>query len=99
MPSQKPRVAMILPDPTRRALFALAAALERPAATLAAELLTEMVPQMEGLTKYAIAMKAGKSKAAKQAMAHMMGDAFADAMSASQPELFEAGKAKGKAKR
>ncbi len=76
------------------ALGGLGDALGRPPATIAREMLVEIIPQLEGLTKLAIAAKSGNKVAAKRALVHMMGDNMAEIMSMQQPELF--GKAKRK---
>jgi hypothetical protein len=95
MPSAKLRTAIILPDSTRAAFIALAAAQGRPLATVIAELLHEMEPQIISLAKLTEHAKAGRTGQMKQALRHMLGDAMAEVMTVSQPELF---KAKGKRK-
>jgi hypothetical protein len=70
------------------ALADLSDALGKPASTLAVELLTEMIPQMEGIAKWARAAKSGNKAAAKRAVAHMVGDQLAEMMALAQPELF-----------
>jgi len=88
MPSQKPRLALTVSPELQLALANLAEALGKPAATVAAEMLQELIPQFEGLTKFAKAAKSGNKVAAKRAMAHMLGDSMADMMAMQQPELF-----------
>ena len=88
MPSQKPRIALTLAPELQVALANLAEAVGKPAATVAAELLFEMIPQLEGLTKLAKAAKSGNKAAAKRAMVHMLGDNMAEMMAMQQPELF-----------
>lgn len=88
MPSHRKRMALTLPDPVSEALSTLAAAVGKPVATVAVELLTEMAPQMLDLAKIARAQKAGNQAAAKRAVQHMLGDALAEVMSTQQPELF-----------
>jgi hypothetical protein len=83
-------MALTLPDDLSAALGELSEALEKPAATIATELLVEMIPQLIGIAKVARATKAGNKAAAKQAMRHMMGDAMAEIITAQQPELFPA---------
>lgn len=82
------RMALTLKPDVERALFDLADALEKPAATVAAELLQEMVPQMEGLAKVARASRAGNKAAARRALTNLLGDAMAEVITANQPELF-----------
>ncbi len=72
------RMAMTLPPETADALFDLADAIERPAATVAQELLTEIVPQLHDLAKIARLTKAGKGSAAKRALVHMIGDSMGE---------------------
>lgn len=78
MPSRRPRMMLTLDPEVVAALSDLADAMGKPAATVAAELLTEAVPQVKGLAKYARALKAGKKDAAKRALSHMLGDAMAE---------------------
>jgi hypothetical protein len=94
MPSSRPRIQLLLPDTTRAAFGALAAAQGRPLATVIAELLHEMEPQIISLAKLTEHAKAGRTGQMKQALRHMMGDALAEAMTANQPELFVKGKRK-----
>jgi hypothetical protein len=51
-------------------------------------LLTSALPSIEGTTKMLRAVNAGNKAAAKRALTHMVGDAAAQMMGASQPELF-----------
>lgn len=94
MPSQKPRMALTLPEDVYAAIHGLADAVGKPASKVVTELLQEMVPQLEGLAKIARAGKAGNKAEAKRALQHMFGDSMAELMSAEQPGLF--GKPKGK---
>ncbi len=94
MPTRKTRMALTLTPELEAALDDLAEALGKPAATLAVELLHELIPQLEGLAKVARAAKSGNKAAAKRALVHMVGDNMAELMSMHQPELF-----KSKAKR
>jgi predicted DNA-binding protein len=88
MPSQKPRIALTVSPELYVVLSNLAEALGKPAATVAAEMLHELIPQLEGLTKFAIAAKSGNKAAAKRAMVYMVGDSMAEMMAMQQPELF-----------
>jgi predicted DNA-binding protein len=88
MPSQKPRIALTLSPELHTALSGLAEAFGKPMATLATEMLQELIPQLEGLTKVAKAAKSGNKAAAKRAMIHMVGDNMAEMMAMQQPELF-----------
>ncbi len=82
------RVALTLPPELLTALDGLATALGRPMATVVSEILVELIPQFEGLTKLALASKAGNKAAAKRALVHMLGDNMAEMMQMQQPELF-----------
>jgi predicted DNA-binding protein len=84
-------MALTLPDHVRDAVYDLADAVGKPASKVVAELLEEMVPQLEGLAKVARAAKSGNKAAAKRALTHMFGDAMAEHM---QSDLFRKGKAK-----
>jgi len=88
MPTLKPRVALILPPETREAFVALSKALGKPLGATIIELLVEMTPQIRDLARMAAQVKAGKALAAKRTLAHMIGDAAAQIVSAGQPELF-----------
>lgn len=88
MPTQKPRIAVTLDPKADRALDNLAEAMGKPKATIVSELLLEMVPQLEGLAKISRAAKAGNKAAAKRALRHLMGDAFAEAVALTQPDLY-----------
>jgi len=87
-------MAMTVPDKLSTALADLADALEKPAATVAMELLTEMIPQIEGLAKLTRAAKSGNKEAAKRALVHMVGDNLAEMMASQQPDMFPAKRAK-----
>ena len=98
MPTKQRRMALTLKPHVEAALFDFAEAIGKPAATLAAELLEEMVPQLEDLAKIARHTKAGNKAAAKRALTHMVGDGLAELMQQTQPELFGKPKAKAKSK-
>jgi predicted DNA-binding protein len=95
MPSKKPRLALTLPPETRDAIRDLAEATGKPEATVVAELLGEMVPQLHDLAKLTRAAKTGSKRAAQAALRDLMGNAMAEIMTEAQPELFGA---KGKRK-
>lgn len=78
MPTRKPRMSLTLDDDVAAALHDLADALQKPAATVVSNLLQDMLPQLEGLAKVARASRSGNSAQAKRALAHMVGDAFAE---------------------
>lgn len=80
-------MALTLSDECAEALNDLADALGKPASTVAAELLHEMVPQLEGLAKYARHAKAGNKAAAKRALVHLIGDGMAEVISDQQRDL------------
>jgi hypothetical protein len=94
MPSTRRRMALTLSEDLERVLFDLAEVLDKPAAKVATEMLTEMIPQLEGLAKIHRATKAGNKVAAKAALRHMVGDSMAELMAQSQPDMFTAKKAK-----
>ena len=91
MPSRKPRMALTLSLELDAALADLADALQKPAATVANELLVEMIPQIHGLAKFARHAKAGNKAAAKKALVHMVGDNMAEFMSQHQRDLIPKG--------
>lgn len=88
-------MALTLTPELGACLADLGEALNKPASTLVVELLHEMIPQLEGLSKIARAAKSGNKVAAKRALVHMVGDNLAELMAMQQPELF---KSKAKAK-
>jgi predicted DNA-binding protein len=94
MPSQKPRIALTLAPELQVALTNLAEAVGKPVATVASELLHEMIPQLEGLTKFAKVAKSGNKPAMKRALVHMLGDNMAEMMTMHQAELDLARKGK-----
>ena len=83
-----------MPPELAKAVKEMSEALEKPAATLLVEMLVELIPQLEGLTKMARAAKAGNKAAVKRALVHMVGDNMAAMMNAQQPELFGKSRAK-----
>lgn len=88
MPSQKPRLALTLSPALHEALTEMAEELGRPTASVTVEFLEELIPQFQGITKMARATKTGNKAAAKRAVAHMLGDNYAQMMATQQPELF-----------
>lgn len=78
MPSQKPRMMLTLDPETVEAIDTLAKALGKPSATVAAQLLAEMRPQLLDLAKYHRLAKSGHHEAAKRTLRHMLGDAAAE---------------------
>lgn len=94
MPSLQRRMALTLPEEVKNAVFDLADALQKPAATVVTELLQEMVPQLHDLAKLTRLTKAGKTESAKRVLRHMIGDAAAELASSSQPDLFPSKKTK-----
>lgn len=87
MPSQKPRMALTLTPELAKAIYDMAEAVGKPAATLMVEMLTELIPQLEGITKMSIAAKSGNKAAVKRALVHMVGDNMAELMTMQQREL------------
>jgi DNA-binding GntR family transcriptional regulator len=94
MTTKRPRMALSLPDELHNAVYDLAHALGKPASKVVTELLQEMLPQLQGLTKIANAAKSGNKAAAKRALTHMVGDSMANLLQQEQPELFGKGKRK-----
>ncbi len=86
---KRDRLALTPPPELRAALEELAAATGQPPATIAVQLLVEVIPQLLGLAKIARAAKAGNAAAAKRALAHMVGDSLAEVMAKQQPQLFK----------
>lgn len=72
------RLIISCPAPLRAALQDMADATGKPVATCATDILVEMVPQLHDLAKYLRLMKAGKKVAAKQALQHAFGNAYAE---------------------
>lgn len=78
-------MALTLTPEVEAALFDLADALGKPAATLAVELLREMVPQLHDLAKITRLAQQGKNAAAKRALRHMIGDGMAEILNEQLP--------------
>lgn len=57
MPSAKPRMVLTLPESTHAALFELAKAMGKPAATIAAEILVDAAPNLRELARIARHLK------------------------------------------
>lgn len=53
MPSKKPRMILTLPEDTHAALFELAEAMGKPAATIATEILVDASPNLRELARIA----------------------------------------------
>jgi hypothetical protein len=87
MPTRKPRLMISVPDDLMAVLQEFADATERPVSTAIVGLLVEMQPQLVDLAKVIRAAKAGKKSAAKRALQHMMGNAFAEMAMAEQLPL------------
>jgi hypothetical protein len=87
MPSQKPRLALTLPPELEVALSDYAEAVGKPVSAATVEMLVQLIPQFEGLTKFAIAAKSGNKAAAKRALVHMVGDNMAELMQMQQADL------------
>jgi hypothetical protein len=85
---KRDRLALSPSPALRAALSDLSEAIGEPPATVALQMLTELIPQLHGLAKVVRAAKAGNSPAAKRALAHMLGDSLADAMASQQPDLY-----------
>lgn len=83
MPSVHARIALTIPPDLRASIGDFAAASGVRPATAIVDLLREMEPQLKHITKIMLLAKAGKSKAAKQALVHMVGDGMAQIISES----------------
>lgn len=94
MPSQKPRLALTLEGELQMAINELAEAVGKPASRVVVELLTELIPQLQGLAKMARAAKSGNKAAVKRALVHMVGDNMAEMIAMQQTELDLARKGK-----
>jgi len=94
MPTKLPRLQVTLPTHVRDSIEAFADAMGKPTATVVSQLLEEMVPQLDGLTKIAKAAKEGNKAAAKRALRHMVGDGMAQILDSHQRELDLARKGK-----
>lgn len=87
MPTQKPRIALTLEPHVAAAIHDLADAVGKPAATVVAQLLEEMVEQISGLATINRAALAGNRSAVKAALRDMVGDTVAELMTATQGDL------------
>lgn len=85
MPTNKRRLPLSLTPELDAALTDLAEATGKGRATVAMELLTEMIPQLVDLAKIARHLKAGRKGAAKTALQHMVGNAMAEVMTQQEP--------------
>lgn len=72
------RLIISCPAPLRAALQDMADATGQPVATVATQVLVEMVPNLHDLAKYLRLMKAGKKDSAKRALQHAFGNAYAE---------------------
>ena len=87
MPSTRKRMWLTLPPEVEVAVQELAEATDRPASGVVVNLLTEMAPQLRQLAQLTRHAKAGRKEAAKRTLRHMIGDAAAELVTATQPEL------------
>jgi hypothetical protein len=88
MPTLKTRMALTLTDELRDALADLGEATGRPMATVAVQLLGDLVPQLHSLAKVARANKLGDKVEAQRALIHMVGDQMAEVLASIQPDMF-----------
>ncbi len=88
MPSQKPRVALTLTPELYAAIKDLGDALGKPVATVLVDFLVELIPELHGIAKMARMAQSGNKAATRRALAHMVGDQYAQVMTMQQPELF-----------
>ena len=95
MPISHPRLAISLPDDVYAAVFDLADAVGKPASKVVTGLLQEMLPELQGMAKFARASKSGNKAAARRALTQLFGDAMAYQLQ-QQAELFKAAKGSSK---
>lgn len=88
MPTTRRRLNLCPSDEAMAALDDLAAAIGKPRATIAAELLHEMADTVRGMAKMARLAKSGNKAGAKRALAHVVGDQLAQVLADTSPELF-----------
>jgi len=82
-------MALSLAEDTRAAVAELAAAMGKPPATVVADLLNDMVPQLLEFAKFARAIQSGNLDAGKRALRHIFGSEMAGIMKELQPDLFK----------
>lgn len=87
MPSLRGRIALTLDHDLKRILDDLADAMGKPTTKVIAELLQELAPQLENTTKIVLMAKVGNNAGIKRVLGHMVGDAAASMMMATQGEL------------
>jgi hypothetical protein len=97
MPTRKPRLALTVSEELQAALIHLGEAAGKPAATIAAQILEDSIPQLVDLAKLHRAVNSNNPALAKRALQQMLGNNMAEVMAMQQPELF--GKPKAKAKK
>jgi hypothetical protein len=78
LPTKNPRLMLTVKPELLAALTDLSAALGKPTATVTTDLLTEMIPHLEVLTRYARAVQSGQKDAAATALRHLVGQAMAE---------------------
>lgn len=88
-------MALTLSAEAEAALADLADATGKPAATIAAELLKEVAPQLHDVAKIARLSQQGKAAAAKRALVHMVGDGMAQLMQDQLPLPVKGSSAEG----
>lgn len=85
MKKRQRRMALTLSPEAEAALADLADATDKPASTIAAELLREIAPQLHDVAKIARLSQQGKTAAAKRALVHMVGDGMAQVLQEQLP--------------
>ena len=78
-------MALTLSKEAEDALWDVADATGKPAATITAELLREVAPQLHDIAKIAWLSQQGKAAAAKRALVHMIGDGMAQILQEQLP--------------
>jgi hypothetical protein len=87
MPSRKARLALTIPDDLKRILDDLGDAMGKPTSKVVTEVLQELAPQLEATARMVRLAQAGNKAGVKKVLAHMVGDAAAAMLTATQGEL------------
>lgn len=89
------RLMLAVPPDLDKTIDRLAEVTGKPRATLVIDLLSEMRTSLDDLARVLVNVRQGRTTAARRALQHMMGNAFADVMASQQPDMF---KGKGRSK-
>jgi predicted transcriptional regulator len=74
VPTKRHRIALTPSDELNATLLRLAEAMDKPVSRTITDLLDELRPQLDGLTKLMQHAKAGNKAGAKKALMNMVGD-------------------------